>query len=258
MSEPIVEIPIESISVDWDWNSRKGITKDSVAALALSIEEEGLEVPVVVRPDGDGYSLVCGFRRIKAFMVLGKPTIPCFIREMTDYEARLANFRENGEREQLTFWEEIMFVKNTFPKTCGMGEIQKEMNKTYDWLRPRRQIWDLPQIIIDYTEEGIFTAHNVNELLKRDPAQQEAAARAAEKARRRGESPRGVRKTTLIRRHVQGRKNMSRMMNIVADNSLCSDPRLNDLLLWAMGDIDKEELAARLEVRPELFLAIEE
>jgi len=259
VSENVSKIGTDQIIAEWDWNSRKGITPQSVLALAQSIRDNGLEQPVVVRPLADGYGLVSGFRRFLAVsQVLGLEEIDCFVREMTDYEARLANFRENGEREQLSFWEECLFIRETFPDECLMKQIQEDLNKNYDWVRPRRQIWTLPQTLIDLAEQGTYSARNIAELLKRDPAQQQAAAKSAEAAVNRGEEGKDVRKNSMKRRRPKGRKNISRMMAIIEEQSLSSDPRVHQLMLWAMGDLTKDELAGRLNVEPEIFLAIEE
>ena len=240
-------------------NSRRNITEESVQSLVLSIKENGLDTPVVVRETGDGhYSLVVGFRRFKAILYLKKEFIPVFVRDLTDHEARLANFRENGERKDLSFWEEVLFVRNTFAEKVSVSDIQRALNKPYGWVRPRRQIWKLPNTIISLVEEGVYSARNIDELLKRDPMQQRIAGKQAEIAQKRGETPKEIRKGSMIRRHVQGRKNMSRMMNIVEEESLSSDPRIHQILLWACGDLTKDELAAKLKVDVSLFLAIEE
>jgi len=259
VSEQVHSIPISQIMVDWEWNCRKDVTDESVADLVLSLNEHGQEQPVVVRDLGGGtYSLVSGFRRMRAATKLLWENIDCFVREMSEYEARLANWRENGDRKQLTFWEEVMFMKNTFGDDIRMADIQKEMGRNYDWVRPRRQIWDLPKTLIDLAEAGVFTARNINELLKRDPVQQEAAAKQAELAQKRGEAKKDIRKRSMTRRHVQGRKNMARMMNIIESQSLCSDHRVHDILLWASGDLTCAELASRLKVDTTMFKAIEE
>jgi len=261
MSEQIHDIDLDQIDADFEWNSRKDITDESVQSLIQSIKDNGLETPVVVRQTEDylgRYTLVTGFRRFRAFLLLNKDYISAYIRDMDGYEAQLANFRENSERKDLSFWEEVLFVRSTFSKDASMSDIQRDLNKPYDWVRPRRQIWNLPDTLIKLAEEGVFNARNIGELLKRDPVQQKVAAKAADIANNRGEKPKEIRKRSMIRRHVQGRKNMSLMMNIIEENSLSSDPRIHTFLLWACGDLTNKELASRLKVDVSMFLAIEE
>lgn len=259
MSNQVVSIPVSKIDADWNWNSRKNITVESVASLAQSIEDHGLDVPVTVRPVGDRFSLVSGFRRFKAVTeVLKHEQIDCFVRVLDDFQAKIANFRENGDREQLTFWEECLYIRETFPPEYQTKMIQEELNKPYDWVRPRRQIWDLPQPIIDLAEQGVYGWRDILELLKRNKAQQHAAAKAAVAAARRGENKKGIRKSTAARRTVQGRKNMGAMMNIIDEHGLISDKKFQHVMAWASGDLSVAELAERLSVDPELFLRIDE
>ena len=257
MTEEIHEIALSQIDADFEWNCRRDITEKSVGPLIDSIQQRDLEIPVTVRQLGPRYGLVVGFRRFKAFQIMEREFIPAFVRELTDYEARLANFRENTDREQLSFWEDCLFVQDTFPSDMQQTQIQEELSRPYGWLRPRRQIWNLPESIVKLAETGVYTAHDIGELLKKDPAQQQAAGMAATRAAQRGGTKKEVRKSTIQRRKVRGRKNMVRMANILEEKGL-SDPKMQQLLLWAVSDIDKIELAKRLEVDPEIFLAIEE
>jgi len=258
MPEQIREIPLSQIDADFAWNCRENITSESVMPLSHSIDLHGVEQPVVVRETGGGrYGLVCGFRRFMAVTVLGWEFIPAFVRELDDFEAKLANGRENLERKDLSFWEECLLIRDTFPEDVLCARIQEAMNKNYSWVRPRRQIWELAQPLIDMAKEGVSSAKDINELLKQGPAQREHAAKEAQAAKDRGEDKKQRRKATMTRRRVQGRKNMGRMMNIVETNQL-ADAKVHQILLWAMGDIDKTELAANLNVDAALFTAIED
>ena len=259
MSEQVRDIPIELIDADYQWNCRKGITEESVGDLYLSIKEHGMEVPVVLRETPGGrYSLVSGFRRFKVAQMLGRQVVASFVREMDEYMAKLANWRENGDRESLSFYDECIFIKETFDATVTIGDIQKALNKNYHWARPRRQLWELPETIVNLVKEGVYTARDVSELLKKDPAQQITAAKAAEEAQKRGEDKKGTRKASLKVKRVRGRKQVSRLMNIIADKALTKDPAVHQILLWVISDLTKAELAARLNVDVELFTSIEE
>ena len=105
--------------------------------------------------------------------------------------------------------------------------------------------------------DDVHSARDIGELLKRDPAERQASARAAERAVGRGEAAKDVRKATVKRRSVRGRKSMQRMMNIIEEHQLY-DSKMQHILLWAISDIDKNEMAKRLKVKPEVFLGIEE
>lgn len=59
--------------------------------LVSSIKENGVLVPVLLRPDNRGdYEMVSGHRRMHASILAGLDTIPAIVREMTNDEAVIA------------------------------------------------------------------------------------------------------------------------------------------------------------------------
>ena len=68
-----VVIPIEEIYVP---AARRGpVDADKVNALAESIAENGLQSPILVRPDKARYVLVSGLHRLEACKALGETTV---------------------------------------------------------------------------------------------------------------------------------------------------------------------------------------
>ncbi len=68
-----VQIPIADIYVPS--KRREEIKAEAVEALAESIMEEGLKVPISVRQGKDRYVLVSGLQRLEACRSLGEETI---------------------------------------------------------------------------------------------------------------------------------------------------------------------------------------
>ncbi|TVQ51957.1 MAG: chromosome partitioning protein ParB [Rhodobacteraceae bacterium] len=58
---------------------RQSFDAAKAAALAESILEEGMRVPIRVRPDGDRFVLVEGLHRLEACRSLGEETIVCVV-----------------------------------------------------------------------------------------------------------------------------------------------------------------------------------
>ena len=76
----MTEISVNNI-VSNDFQPRKNFDTESIQELADSIRENGLLQPIIVESIGNGnYMLVGGERRLKAFQLLGKETIPAIIR----------------------------------------------------------------------------------------------------------------------------------------------------------------------------------
>ena len=84
---------------------RKSFDEDSLAELAASIERHGLIQPITVQrlTDGDGYVIVAGERRFRAFQRLGRETIPAIVTTGNADEIALI---ENLQREDLKPIEE--------------------------------------------------------------------------------------------------------------------------------------------------------
>src|SRR5258706_12840082 len=70
-----------------------------IAELAASVKANGILQPLLVRPKGAKYQLVCGHRRLAAARAAGLEQVPVFAREMDDESALAAQIVENLQRE---------------------------------------------------------------------------------------------------------------------------------------------------------------
>ena len=134
----IVEIPIKNIDTSNNmfpdrWN---GFNKED-AELTVSINVVGLIQPIIVRPIHDSenkYSLVDGFRRIKAKQLLGHKTIMCKIIEFSNSDTIGAYL------------------------SCHLG------CKSLDYEQTKRSIYTLKGIMGDMKERGTIDKDRVEEL----------------------------------------------------------------------------------------------
>ena len=97
----LVELPIESIAVEEALRSLDGVEEAPLKDLVESIRSVGLLHPLVVRPEGDRYRLVAGYRRLLALSRLGWKTVPAVLVEYADGEALKAELGENAARQPL-------------------------------------------------------------------------------------------------------------------------------------------------------------
>ena len=74
-----------------------------LCALMKSIEDEGVLVPLLIRPnpDGEGYEVIAGHRRKAAALWAGLTEVPVVIRELDDNQAIVAMVDSNLQRENL-------------------------------------------------------------------------------------------------------------------------------------------------------------
>ena len=96
----IQTLPLDKIRLDPE-QPRKSMSENSLQELANSITRHGVLEPVLVRPEGDGWILVCGERRVRAAGLAGMEEIPAVVREMDISEVRLVQLIENIQREDL-------------------------------------------------------------------------------------------------------------------------------------------------------------
>ncbi len=101
------EIALKEIVAN-PYQPRREINPQHVEELAKSIASEGLLQPVVVRAKGDGFELIAGERRMRAFQHLGNETIPARIIEASDASSATLALIENLQRENLNPIDEAL------------------------------------------------------------------------------------------------------------------------------------------------------
>jgi len=82
----ITQIKIASIAPS-KANPRHKVDENAIEELALSLKQLGMLQPLIVRPDADGFEIVCGERRYLAARKAKLKEVPCIVRELTDDEA---------------------------------------------------------------------------------------------------------------------------------------------------------------------------
>jgi ParB family chromosome partitioning protein len=95
------QIPISKISPN-SYQPRTRFSNEQLEALTDSIRREGVLMPVLLRPRGDGYELIAGERRWRASQAAGLTDIPAVIRNVNDLQALELAIIENEQRDDLT------------------------------------------------------------------------------------------------------------------------------------------------------------
>lgn len=95
------ELPLDRIRAN-PFQPRKNFDPAGIEELVQSIRQHGLLQPIVVRAKGDGFELVSGERRLRAFRELGRTSIPAVVRpEVSDGEMLELALVENLQRRDL-------------------------------------------------------------------------------------------------------------------------------------------------------------
>ena len=100
--ERVVEIPLDKLQHFHDHPFQ--VRHDqALQDMADSIKEYGVLSPGLARPlpDGSGYEVISGNRRLEACILAGMKTMPVIVRDMTDDEAIIAMVDANLQRENI-------------------------------------------------------------------------------------------------------------------------------------------------------------
>lgn len=100
--EKLQEIPLNEIH-EFNNHPFRVRMDNSMIDLIESIRENGILMPALVRPspNGQGYEMVSGHRRMKASEMLNKKTISAVVRNYTDDEATIIMVDSNIQRENI-------------------------------------------------------------------------------------------------------------------------------------------------------------
>lgn len=158
MKVKLSEIKSASKRVRQSWDVEK------MAELVQSIKEQGLLVPVKLRPNGEGYDIVFGHRRVGAAREAGLIEIEAYVEGVDDDTAYIQALTENVVREDMSSYEIALALKEIKNAT---GYTNEKMGLMFGWSEQAitRYLQMLtPEIkeTIESTARGI-THHHVEE-----------------------------------------------------------------------------------------------
>lgn len=96
----VLLLPIDAIEPS-PWQARTVFNETEIAALAVSILQNGLLQPVTVRKAGARYQLIAGERRLRACRLAKLDKIPAILADYDDRQAAALGLLENLQRQQL-------------------------------------------------------------------------------------------------------------------------------------------------------------
>ena len=111
---------------------RKNFIENELRELSLSIKNQGLIQPIIVRSVDDGqYQIIAGERRWRASQLAGLHEIECIIRDVEDVNVLEAALIENIQREDLNVIEEAYAYKGLIElKNITNENLAKKIGKS--------------------------------------------------------------------------------------------------------------------------------
>lgn len=164
----IQKIPLSLVNPS-PMNPRKTFDEGDLQELAENIEKQGLLQPITVRPNGDGYEIVCGERRFRATSLLKQKedalnversaahrkkhdrfqTIAAIVREMSDEEAFDAMITENLQRKDVDPIEEAFAFGELIKTGKTIEEIATRFGKSVRFVTERVKLNTLiPELML--------------------------------------------------------------------------------------------------------------
>lgn len=230
-------LPVGQISPN-PYQPRRRFSQEEIQELALSIQENGLLQPILVRPSPtseDRWELVAGERRLRAVASLGWPEIPALVREVDDRALLVLALVENLQRAELGPLEEAEGYR-VLVESFGLthGEVAKAVGKDRTTVANALRLLRLPPSVRRLVADGLLSAGHARTLAGLpDPA------RAAELARRAVEGGWTVRR---LEEAVRGEKSRGGGVRTNVDNG-------RDPVLAALEDALQSALDARVVVK---------
>jgi ParB/RepB/Spo0J family partition protein len=136
-------------------NPRKRVDEKHLQELADSIKEKGLIQPVTVVADEEGYTLVCGERRLRAARLAGLQNVPAIVRDLTPDQVLEIQVIENAQREDVTPLEESDGFKAIIERgILDARGLAEKIGKSPEYIAGRLQLQQLIPTLREWLDEG--------------------------------------------------------------------------------------------------------
>lgn len=197
----IQDVPVAQIAPN-PRQPRREFDQRGIEELAESIRAEGLMQPIVVRKVAQGFELIAGERRLRAFRHLGIKVIPARVLEVNDAASAVLALVENLQRADL----------NPVDEALGVASLMRDFKLTQDAVaerlgKPRAtvansvRLLQLDREVLGYLSKGQLSAGHAKVLLGLEQAAQQVQA-----ARRIVQDDLSVRATEKLVRQLQSPK----------------------------------------------------
>jgi ParB family chromosome partitioning protein len=162
------EIDIDQITRNPD-QPRLRLDEKRLQELVISIRENGILQPILVRPRGNSYQLIAGERRLSAAQRAGLLKIPAVVKEVPDDRLLELALVENIQREPLDPIEEAQAYEKLIAATDETQEkIAERLGKDRSTVANSLRLLKLPPHVKDLVSDGKLSPGHARALLASD------------------------------------------------------------------------------------------
>ncbi len=165
-SKGILKINISQIKPNQK-QPRKNFNDTDLNELALSIKNQGIIQPIVVRPiDGNQFEIIAGERRWRACQIAGLHEVDCVIKDLQENQILEAALIENIQREDLNVIEEAKAYKGLIElKSLNNEKLSKLVGKSSSHVSNILRLLELDNEIQDMVIKGYLTMGHARALI---------------------------------------------------------------------------------------------
>jgi len=134
--------------------------------LKRSIKDQGVLQPILVRPQGDGYEVIAGERRLRAARALGLESVPAIIKHVSVEEAFVIALVENIQREELNAIEEAQAFRRLIDEyKLSQEDVARAVAKDSSTISNTMRLLNLPAYLQDAVVEQTISMGHARALL---------------------------------------------------------------------------------------------
>lgn len=145
---------------------RKYFDEEKLIELSNSIREHGIIQPIVVKKDGDTYTIIAGERRWRAAKLTGLKEIPVIVKEISEEAILEVSLIENIIREDLNPIEEASAYRKLVDDfKLTQEEISRKISKSRSAIANSIRLLNLDNRVQGYLIEGVISEGHGRSLL---------------------------------------------------------------------------------------------
>ena len=165
-------LPIRLVDPNRD-QPRRHFDEAALNELAQSIRAVGVIQPIIVREEGERFTIIAGERRYRASRLAELEEIPAIVRDWDEQTRLEAALIENLQRDDLNPVEEAMGVRQLMDEAGLTQEaVAQRLGKSRPAVANLLRLLTLPDSVLDLLREGKLSAGHARALVTVDPRRQ--------------------------------------------------------------------------------------
>ena len=149
------KIPLEKLELWENANVRKNEVLTNIEDLAGSIKKNGLQVPLLVKPQNGKYLVFSGQRRLIACRAAKLQKVPCFVfQNITLDDAMTLSLSENLYREAMTKEDKSKAANALFAKLGDLNSVTKALGVSNSTVRGYFTYDAIPEDLKKFARQG--------------------------------------------------------------------------------------------------------